>query len=139
MPQQQNSWSCSVYSFNWVIGATQTDPDITYDEGLGIIGYPDCVNPTYGLMSDTCMINAFSSLGLHSVQRWCTFDEAYSICKVATGTINPQGMYHFMGIRGVDSSSIWVANSALGYCGVYEHLDRNQFNSLGPVSLIYVE
>jgi hypothetical protein len=47
-------------------------------------------------------------------------------------------MYHFMGIRGTDNGELWVANSAPNYMGVGDHLDRSQFNSLGPVSLIYL-
>jgi hypothetical protein len=50
-------------------------------------------------------------------------------------------MYHFMAIRGVDYSdtgTLWVANSAPGYRGVYEELTRSQFNSLGPVEIIYI-
>lgn len=112
---------------------------MTYDEALGIIGYPACVNPTYGLMSAECMINAFATVGLHAIQKWCTFGEAYSICEKATGVINPIGMYHFMAIRGVSANSLWVANSAPGYLGVYDILNRSQFNTFSPVQLIYLE
>ena len=126
-------------SFKWVVQATMTDSEMTYDEALSIIGYPQCVNPTYGLMSADCMINAFSSVGLHSAQRWVTFGEAYSIMGKATGVINPVGMYHFMGMRGVRNGGLWVANSAPGYRGVYDDLDNSTFNSLGPVQVIYLE
>lgn len=116
-----------------------TDSEITYDEGLAIIGYPQCVNPTYGLMSADCMINAFAQVGLKSRQKWCTFDEAFAICRVTTGVINPIGMYHFVGIRGISDNSLWIANSAPGYDGVWDYLDRDTFNKLGPVQLIYLE
>jgi hypothetical protein len=139
MPLQQNSWSCSVYSFMWVCQSTMTDSDMTYDEALAIIGYPDCVNPTYGLMSAQCMIDAFSTMGLHSKQIWCTYDEAFAICERHTGVINPIGMYHFMAIRGVRNESVWVANSSPGYRGIYDDLNRSNYNNLGPVQLIYLE
>ena len=142
MPVQHNEWSCSVYSYAWVIGATGVDPGITYDQALQIIGYPDCVNPTYGLMLSQCMINAFSHYGLHAVEYWSTFDEAYSICSQQTGVINPTGMYHFMGIRGVDGQEqgdIWCANSAPGYRGIYDSLTRSSFNNLGPTKLIVLD
>ena len=139
MPRQHNSWSCSVYSYAWVIQATATDPSLTYDQALNIIGYPNCVNETYGLMSSQCMINAFAYYGLKSTELWCSFDTAYSIMEQTTGVINPTSMYHFMAMRGVDSSGLWVANSAPGYMGVYDALSRSQFNSLGPVKLIYLE
>jgi hypothetical protein len=141
MEQQPNSWSCSVMSYRWVIQSTQIDPELTYDEALNLIGYPNCVNPTYGLMSAQCMIDAFAKLELPSLQKWVTFDEAYAICREHTGVINPIGMYHFMAIRGIDGSiggSIWVANSAPGYAGVWDNLTREQFNNLSPVQLIYL-
>jgi hypothetical protein len=141
MAPQQYDWTCSICSFNWVLGATAT-ADISREQAAEIIGYPNCVNETYGLMSSQCMINAFSEAGLHSKQAWVTFDQAYAIMEHTTGVINPIGMYHFMAMRGTDYSDIgtlWVANSALGYRGIYEEMTRAQFNSLGPVQLIYLE
>ena len=129
-------------SYQWVIQATQIDPELTYDEALNLIGYPNCVNPTYGLMSAQCMIDAFAKLDLPSIQKWVTYDEAYAICRTNTGVINPVGMYHFMAIRGIDGvagGELWVANSAPGYCGIWDSISRNSFNQLGPVQLIYLE
>jgi hypothetical protein len=88
------------------------------------------------------MINAFAHYGLQSREIWTTFDEAYAIMRVSTGVINPTGMYHFMGIRGVDgyeAGDLWVANSAPGYKGIYDGLTRQQFNNLGPTKLIVLE
>jgi len=84
------------------------------------------------------MLNAFRHYGLNPVQEWVNFDQAYSIMEKYTGTINPKGMYHFMACRGVSGDLLWVANSAPGYMGVGDYLSRSQFNSLGPVSLIYL-
>jgi hypothetical protein len=139
MEPQQYGWTCSICSYTWVIQATQIDPQLTRTQAAEIIGYPNCVNETYGLMSAQCMVDAFSHFGLESIQKWVTFDEAYSICREHTGVINPIGMYHFMAIRGIIGNQIWVANSAQGYRGVYDTLTRNQFNSLGPVQLIYLK
>lgn len=138
MPRQLQEWTCSICSYTWVIQSTQIDTSLTREDAGLIIGYPTCVNEVYGLMSAQCMINAFSHYGLHSQQLWCSFDTAYSICREHTGVINPIGMYHFMAIRGIDGDSIWVANSAPGYCGVYNFLSRSQFNNLSPVQLIYL-
>jgi len=145
MPTQAYSWTCSVCSTTWVLQATNTayqDSDI-YDARYAVgeeMGIPNCVNPTYGCMSPQCVIDELGRYGLVAKQVWCTFDEAYAIARTNTGCINPTGMYHFMGIRGTSGSDIWVANSANpGYMGVYDTLSRSQFNSLGPVSVIYVE
>ena len=108
------------------------------DQVMSVLGYPNCVNPTYGLMSGQCMIDCFAQYGLRAVEKWVGFDEAYSICAEHTGGISPSGMYHWMAIRGVSDGVLWVANSARGYDGVYDTISRDQFNYYGPVKLIYV-
>jgi len=138
MAPQQQSWTCSICSFTWVINATGTDPSLTRDQAANIIGYPNCVNETYGCMSAQCLIDAYNYFGLEARQAWVTYDQAYSIMSNTTGQINPLGMYHFMAIRGVSGSNLWVANSAPGYDGVWDTLNRTQFNNLGPVQLIYL-
>jgi hypothetical protein len=144
MPGQAYSWTCSVCSVTWVLQASATayqDTDI-YDARYAVgvtMGYPSCVNETYGSMSPQCVIDTLASYGLVARQAWCSFDQAYAIARQYTGTINPQGQYHYMSLRGVSGSELWVANSAQGYMGVYDTLSRAQFNALGPVSIIYVE
>jgi len=120
-----------------VLEATGT-ASISREEAANIIGYPDCVNETYGLMNAQCLVDAFAQFGLVARQAWVTWSEAYSICADHTGCINPVGMYHFMGIRGIQGNRIWVANSAQGYCAIWDTLDQDQFKQFGPVQLIYL-
>jgi len=89
-------------------------------------------------MNALCLIDAYNYFGLEAHQAWVTYDQAYTIMEKTTGQINPLGMYHFMGMRGIDNGNLWVANSAQGYRGVYEIMNRQQFNALGPVQLIYL-
>jgi hypothetical protein len=141
MEPQQYEWTCSVASFTWVINATEIDPDYTREQALNLIGYPHCVNETYGLMNTDCLIRAYRNFGVEAKQLWVTYDQAYSIMSASTGQINLLGMYHFMAIRGVDGynpGNLWVANSAPGYKSVWDELTREQFNALGPVQLIYL-
>jgi len=138
MPQQIYNWTCSIASYTWVVQSTRTDPNLTRDEAANIIGYPECVNELYGLMSIDCLTRAFGVMGLQTSHDFLTFDSAYAICRANTGVINPIGMYHFMAIRGIQADTIWVANSALGYRGVYENISRSQFNNLGPVQLMWL-
>lgn len=144
MPGQAYSWTCSVCSATWVLQATGTafqESDI-YDARYAVgerMGYPSCVNSTYGCMSDQCVIDTLASYGLVARQAYVTFDQAYALARTNTGTLNPQGMYHFMALRGTSGNALAVANSAEGYMGVYSTLSRDQFNALGPVSVIYVE
>ena len=144
MPSQAYSWTCSVCSTTWVLQATDTayQEDDIYDARYAVgerMGYPSCVNQTYGCMSQQCVIDTLASYGLVAKQAYVTFDQAYAIARQYTGTINPVGMQHFMAIRGISGSDLAVANSAEGYRGVYSTLSRSQFDSLGPVSVVYVE
>jgi hypothetical protein len=143
MELQAYEWTCSVCATTWVLQSTGIiDPTIDqytarYQVGHQT-GYPHCVNEVYGSMEPQCIINEFTRYGLESQQLYCTYDQAWAICSATTGVINPIGMYHYMAIRGTNPDSIWVANSAPGYCGVYDTLNRSQFNNLGPVNLIYL-
>ncbi len=141
---QAYDWTCSVCSVTWCLQSTHTiDPQQdTYDARYNVgtsMGYPSCINETYGCMSAECVMDTFLSYGFVTVNKWVTFDEAYAICREHTGVINPVGMNHYMAIRGVRNSNIWVANSAPGYRGVWDDLGRDVFNSLGPVQVVYLE
>jgi len=143
MPGQYYDWTCSVCSTTWVLQSTGVlDPGIdayTARQQVGYeMGYPNCVNETYGCMSSDCVKNELRRYDLTVDSAYCTFDQAWVIASSTTGTINPNGMYHFMAIRGVSGDNIWVANSAQGYRGVWETMNRSQFNSLGPTELIYL-
>jgi len=89
-------------------------------------------------MSEDCMINALAQYGFKAIAGYYPFGEALSICRNHTGAINPQGMYHFMAVRGVQSDSIWVANSAPGYKGIGDYLNEYDYSILGPTKLIWI-
>jgi len=138
MAQQVYSWTCSICTITWVLNSTGVSQDGRQAVG-DVLGYPGCVNETYGLMGSQCMVNCFAQYGLLTLEKWVGFDEAYAIAQSHTGGISPSGMYHWMAIRGVSGSDIWVANSAQGYKGVWDTISRSQFNAYGPVKVVYVE
>jgi hypothetical protein len=137
MAPQAYNWTCSVCSVTWTLNALGLA--VSREEVGLVIGYPDCVNETYGCMSSHCLITAYKEYGYYAKQAWVTYDQAWALAGHYTGVINPMGMYHFMGVRGQDNANIWVANSAQSYHGVYDILDRERFNALGPVQVIYIE
>lgn len=138
MAPQQYDWTCSVCTFTWCIQSTGADPALSRTDAGNVIGYPDCVNEVYGLMSSECLINAFAQYGFHAVEEWCSFDRAMYLASMYTGGISPQAMYHWMALRGTTDGQLWVANSARGYKGIYDTMSRSQFDSLGPVKLVYL-
>jgi hypothetical protein len=105
------------------------------------IGEPENINATYGLMdsSGSQLRRVLDEYGLPSSQGWLTFDYVYAIAEQTTGLMSGGAWYHWVGIRGTYGSTIWIANSAPGYKGIYDTLSREQFNNLGPFSVVYLE
>lgn len=136
MEPQAYEWTCSVCSFTWTLNATAIAPELNRPQALEVLTYPECVNEVYGCMSSDCMIEGYRQFDVEALQSWVTFDQAFAICNHYTGLINPQGMYHYMAIRGVQGDKLWVANSAPGYLGVWDTLSRSQFEAYGPVQIV---
>ena len=131
MARQVYEWTCSSCSWLWVLEATGT-ASMTREQAAAMIGYPECINETYGCMSAQCLIDAYSAQGLVARQAWVTFDQAYAIAQDTTGQLNGINWGaggHFVSIRGTSGYALWIANSAEGYAGVYSTLTREHFNN----------
>jgi hypothetical protein len=105
------------------------------------IGIPDNINPTYGLMDGSgAQLQRVlrEQTGLETEQGWLTFDEAYATYARTGGMAGGGAYYHWLGIRGVQGSNIWCANSAEGYKGIYSTLSRADWDRLGPWSCIWI-
>jgi len=140
MPRQTTSWTCSACSLSWVVRALGLAPDCTEWKAVDLIGNPSNINATYGLMdaSGTALRNVLSNLGRNSRQGWLSFDQAYSIYATTPGCMSGATWYHWVGVRGVSGADLSIANSAPGYKGVYSTLSRDQFNTLGPFSCVWI-
>jgi hypothetical protein len=141
MPRQAASWTCSACSLAWVERATQVNPGATEQSAVNEIGTPNNINSTYGLMdgSGAQLQRVLRDYGIPSKQGWLNFDQAYAIYQTTAGMCSGGAWYHWVGVRGVDGPNLAVANSAEGYCGVYSTLTREQFNSLGPFSCVWLD
>jgi hypothetical protein len=104
------------------------------------IGYTNNINPQYGLMNadGSALRRVLDDYGQSSEQGWLDFDTAYSIASTTPGMCSGAKWYHWVGIRGVQGNSLWVANSAPGYKGVWDTLTREQFNALGGFSVVWL-
>lgn len=140
MAPQQMGWTCSICSTDWTLRATGLQPSSDRIETAFEIGYPNCVNAYVGLADTQCLVDVFGAHGVEAVQEWVDFDRAYDVCASTAGVINGLGMYHFMAIRGVLNGKLWVANSAIGYRGISETINRDQFDNwgLGPWQVVYL-
>ena len=142
MPAQYYGWTCSACSLEWVKRATGlvTPPNI-YASRFGTtmeIGYPNNINPMYGLMdgSGAQLQRVLAEYGQDSRQDWLDFDTVYQLAQHTMGMMSGGNWYHWVGLRGIQGDAIWIANSAPGYKGVWDTLTRQQFDALGAFSVV---
>jgi hypothetical protein len=104
------------------------------------IGYPDNINPTYGLMdaSGAALQAVLESYGQESSQSWLDFDTVYDLAQSTSGMLSGASWYHWVALRGVQGSNLWIANSAPGYKGVYDVLSPYDFERLGGFSVVWL-
>lgn len=141
MPTQRVNWTCSACALAWVLRATGLDPDATEDQCVSQIGYPDNINATYGLMdgSGAELQRVLADYEQDSAQDWLTFGEVYAGAGQTTGMMSGGGWYHWVAIRGQSDGNLWIANSAPGYRGVGDILTKDDFQRLGPFSVVWLE
>lgn len=138
--RQSASWTCSACSLAWLERALGLNPYADEWSAVAEIGQPENINPTYGLMdgSGAQLRRVLNQYGQNSSQAWLSFDTAYAYYSQTPGMMSGGAIYHWVGVRGITGDGqLWVANSAPGYCGVYDTLSREQFNTWGPWSCVW--
>ena len=144
-PSQVYDWTCSACATEWteraVWEARSDDVYANREQVVYAIGYPSNVNPTYGLMdgSGTQLQRVLREhAGLNTESGYLSFDAAYSLYSQTLGLMSGQSWYHWVGVRGVSGSNLWIANSAPNYMGVGDILSRHDFERLGPFQCLWV-
>jgi hypothetical protein len=145
MPGQLYDWTCSACSTEFVeraLGFPRGEDIFTNREAVVYaIGYTHNINPSYGLMdSSGSQLRRVikEQTGRDSRQGYLGFDDTYALAAHAPGLMSGAAWYHWVAIRGVQGSTIYIANSAPGYKGVYSNLDQGDWNALGPFSVIFL-
>jgi hypothetical protein len=140
MPPQEASWSCSACSLAWVLRATGLNPEASEQSAIYEIGCPENINAQYGLMdaSGPALRGVYSNYGQDTMQGWLDFDTLYALAQQTTGQMSGAAWYHWVALRGVQGSTIWIANSAPGYKGIYSNLSRDDWNRLGGFSVVWL-
>jgi hypothetical protein len=122
--------------------ATGLVPGYDRERAVYEIGYTDQINPWTGLTNANgpgqALIDVYAQYGQTAEQGWMSFDEVYELAQEATGQMSGSAWYHWCALRGVQGDKIWIANSAPGYKGVWDHLSRDDFNRLGPFSVVWL-
>jgi hypothetical protein len=104
------------------------------------IGYPNNISPDVGLhdAGGSALMAVLESYGQESSQSWLDFDTTYELVQGTAGMMSGAAWYHWVGLRGVQGSNLWVANSAPGYKGIYDTLSREDFARLGGFSVVWL-
>ena len=146
MPPQAAGYTCSACATAWVLRATGAHPTFTEQLAVEQIGYPTNINDSDqngGLQdaSGTQLIRVLGNYGVPAVKggQVHSFDEVYEKAKKQTGMMSGAAWYHWVAIRGVKGDAIWVANSAQGYKGINDLVNRADWERLGPYfNLVWV-
>jgi len=141
MAPQFFDWTCSSCALDWVLRATAINSSSNRYQTIHDIGYPDNINPQYGLMDAEggALRSVYEGVyGYDTAQGWLSFDEVYALAQRTTGQMSGAAWYHWVSIRGVQGPDLWIANSAPGYKGVSDILSRADFERLGPFSVVYL-
>lgn len=144
IPQVYN-WTCSACATEWLERAMNCarGPDIytNRESMVSDIGYPGNINAQYGLMdgSGSQLRRVLEDIdNIETEHNWLDFDTAYQIYSETPGLMSGQGWYHWVGVRGVQGSNLWVANSAPNYMGITDVVSRYDYERLGGFSNIWV-
>jgi len=147
MPAQMNDWTCSACSLEWVKRAANliVPPDNIYtsrETTVYEIGYPHNINATYGLMdgSGAQLARVLADYGQDTNQaQGVSFDDVYLLAQDGTpAMMSGAAWYHWISVRGVQGSTLWIANSAPGYKGIWDNLSREDFNRLGGFNAVWL-
>lgn len=145
MPGQVYDWTCSACATEFVergCGAPRSGDIYANREAVVYaIGYPEHVNATYGLMDGSgrqLQRVLRDHAGLETRQAWLSFDEAHEIYSQTFGLMAGQAWVHWVGVRGVQGSNLYIANSAPNYRGIWDVLSREDYQRLGPFSCVWV-
>ena len=147
MPGQLYDWTCSACSLEWTkraVGLIAPPEDIYGSRETTVyeIGYPNNINATYGLMdgSGAQLARVLDGYGQDSLQGYgLSFDDVYDLAQDGTPMMmSGAAWYHWVAVRGVQGNTLWIANSAPGYKGVWDNLSRDDYNRLGGFSVVWL-
>ena len=141
MSPQQLNWTCAACSLDWLLRATALDLDSTRPRTIEAIGYPHNINPQFGLMdsSGRALRDVLDTYDQPSGQAWLDFDTTYALAQHTAGMLSGAKWYHWTAIRGITGGALWIANSAPGYCGIFDVLTREDWARLGGFSVVWLE
>lgn len=136
MPRQQRDWDCSAAATAWMgrsLGWGWNELDVAYEFALAGIA-----TPQVGLLDGTgagivrwLSLQPFSATNERA--SWSSVNELTGQCPIIMGSTR---YYHWIGVRSGDGSRLYLANSAPGWAGVWQEMNRATFDRFGDFWLV---
>jgi len=107
---------------------------------VDLIGQPENINASYGLMdgSGSRLAELLREDRGAAYTTWLDFPTLSALVADNALLLGGAGWYHWVGVRDYAADGLSIANSAPGWCGVYDTLNEAQFRALGPFAAVVV-
>jgi hypothetical protein len=144
-PVQTDDWSCSVHTTTWMLQAT--GHDVTWSQISRTMQDHGRVSMSLGLLdasgaglARTLRENADGSPDVGNVA-YASFDDVASRAGQMAIGIGGRAWNHWTAVRGYDAGRdvILLANSAPGWKGAGQELDRGEFARLGGMAMVWMD
>jgi hypothetical protein len=148
---QPDAWSCSIQATQWLLRSIGRNPDASDPQGdpwLRSQLVPGIVSPDVGLRNATGQqlaewITREYGAEMGFTAQWgdpVTFDDVWAGAGENPTIVGGRGFNHWVGIRKRNpDGTLAVANPAPGWKNVGDWINRSQWASLGPFSVIYID
>jgi hypothetical protein len=140
MPPQTQDWTCAACSLAWLNRALAIDHATTEPEAVMDIGEPEHINSEWGLMdaSGGRLVECLRAQGAPAFNAWLSWNQIYGVAMDIPLLIGGIQWNHWVGVRTANNGVLYLANSAPGWQGVYNTMEEQQWNALGPFAVVPV-
>jgi len=140
MPPQQSDWTCSACSLAWGLRALSLWNDCTEADAVDAIGTPDNINSAVGLVdgSGNALATVVRRYGVSATTCWPDWDTLCAMTAKHALLIGGLGWYHWVGVRSAELGTLYIANSAPGWMGVFGELYPDDCARLGPFAAVVI-
>ena len=138
MPQTAQ-WTCSASAT--AHGLRGIGLDVSEWDIVDLLG-PLNITPQHGLMRGDGTVLAQKireHYGLNVHNQWIGWEEALQIAGTRPMMLGGAVYYHWVSAIGSDGNFLYIANSALGYKGVWDRISRTQWGALGSWAAVIIE
>jgi hypothetical protein len=131
-PRQQYDWDCSAAATAWLGRSTGwgwQETDVAYEFVRAGIA-----TPRVGLLDGTGVgiVRWLANQPYPAGNLRVTYDQVVDLVRECPLIMGSSNWYHWTGVRGVsDSGVLSLANSAPGWAGIWQTMDRTRFDTFG--------